>query len=90
MTDKKIPVVKCFPISEEQVKLWCPFCETWHVHGFTPDITTRGKSHRVAHCPDPNSPFDDTGYYLRLMTQKEIKEVAGSLEFHQSKKSSSR
>ncbi|MBW2050553.1 MAG: hypothetical protein JRJ09_18810 [Deltaproteobacteria bacterium] len=77
----KIPVVKCFRSGETTVKFWCPFCEEWHVHGFTEDVTVRGKSHRLAHCRVAESPFKVRGYYLRLMSKREINEIAqGSMK----------
>lgn len=35
----------------------CAHCRVWHYHGAAP-------GHRVAHCPDPRSPFKETGYTL--------------------------
>jgi len=75
------PVLKCFPINADQVKAWCPFCKKWHIHGYTDDIKNNKSSHRVAHCTVENSPFKKTeGYTLKIMSKKERKEIAKSLE----------
>ena len=49
------------------LKMWCCWCDTWHYHG-------DGYGHRVAHCYDKNSPYNDTGYWLTdpaKLTQKD-------------------
>lgn len=40
------------------LKVWCPFCVKWHIHGW-------GFGHRSAHCSTESSPFKETGYFLR-------------------------
>ena len=54
------------------VRVWCPYCVTWHYHGYD---TGNKKEHRVTHCSnlrirgqytDADSPFRETGYYLKL------------------------
>lgn len=40
---------------------WWVYCESeqrFHFHGI-------GEGHRVAHCVDPRSPYNQTGYHLR-------------------------
>ena len=39
------------------LQVWCKYCNRNHLHGF-------GYGHRVAHCPDPDSPYRTTGYIL--------------------------
>jgi hypothetical protein len=73
---KTRPVLKCFPTGAGQVKAWCPYCNKWHFHDQTPDITSRSRSHREAHCENGNSPFRDGGYCLRLFTKEEIRELS--------------
>jgi len=71
---KKTPVLKCYR-KGGQLKAWCPFCATWHLHGAGSGLGPREKSHRVAHCTEPDSPFRQTGYYLQMMTKKELAEI---------------
>ena len=40
------------------LSVWCKHCRRWHGHSL-------GDGHRVAHCHDRSSPYDDTGYILR-------------------------
>ena len=37
--------------------VWCRSCRRYHWHG-------QPAGHRVAHCPDRNSPYDAIGYTL--------------------------
>lgn len=83
---EKIPLLRCFPVSDAQVAAWCPFCEKWHLHGFTDEIKERKKAHRVAHCSDFDSPLRETGYYLKLMTKADVKRIGESLEFYPPRK----
>ncbi|MEW5734853.1 MAG: hypothetical protein AB1921_08355 [Thermodesulfobacteriota bacterium] len=71
-----LPVLKCFPVSKKEVQAWCPFCQTWHIHGLTDDLLAKKKSHRTAHCQNPApSPFAGKGYLLKMVTKKEMKEL---------------
>jgi len=40
-------------------RVWCDFCDCWHNHGID-------AGHRVAHCHDKDSPYQDTGYTLGM------------------------
>ncbi|MCF8126860.1 MAG: hypothetical protein K9J51_11620 [Desulfotignum sp.] len=73
------PILKCFPINKEQVKAWCPFCNKWHIHGYTDDIKENKASHRTEHCLSPDSPFKN-GYRLKKLTQKEKKEFIDNID----------
>ncbi|MEM6468067.1 MAG: hypothetical protein AAF802_00755 [Planctomycetota bacterium] len=42
-----------------RLRVFCPHCEVWHYHG--PRL-----GHREAHCHDPASPFERTGYNLQM------------------------
>jgi len=83
---KKIPIVKGYlienPSSEKGWRLfrfWCPHCRYYHQHGFPPaeEYNSRSKyeEHRAAHCTNMDSPFRDTGYFLRPFTAKELQET---------------
>ena len=45
--------------SHHQLKVWCKYCERYHAHGFP-------EGHRAAHYTNPNSPYNKTGYYIKL------------------------
>jgi len=47
-----------------QVRVWCEFCNRYHYHGW-PDPTAR-MTHRVTHCINPTSPYQETGYYIEV------------------------
>ena len=40
-------------------RVWCAHCCRWHQHG-------AGEGHREAHCHDPASPYERSGYNLAL------------------------
>lgn len=66
--DKEIPTLAVFDIGHfpsggKYAQVWCPFCNKPHTHS----VPIGKNEHRVAHCHDtPNSPFRNTGYYLRV------------------------
>lgn len=63
----KIPILLAYPNTDNQVKVWCPFCRAWHYHGAL-------NGHRVAHCGhDSGSPFVETGYFIRVVNEKGVK-----------------
>lgn len=70
MKDQKMPVFKCFGRESDvfMFKFWCPFCQTWHLHGY-------GIGHRAAHCHDSSSPFDMTGYIIKPYTKAELLDI---------------
>ena len=79
-----IPVLKCYPIGNGQVKAWCPFCKEWHIHGHGEKITSaKSLGHWNAECHDKNSPFHARGYYLKLMSKKEIADISAGLKFYE-------
>lgn len=46
--------------NEKQLKVWCPFCKKYHIHGYDPE---EKEIRRFAHCKD-KTPFTDTGYII--------------------------
>jgi len=58
------------------IAVWCPWCKRFHTHGWDPAEDARVASHRVAHCHDPASPFDDGGYFISVW-RKSDPEYAG-------------
>jgi len=67
----KRPVLKCF-MNTKTVSAWCPFCQEWHTHGRDWDLELGRRSHRCAHCTNPESPFLATGYYLKIVNKTEM------------------
>jgi hypothetical protein len=57
---KNPPVLRAFPVGKDQVRVWCPYCAVWHVHG------AANLGHRTAHCYTEDSPFKQTGYIVQL------------------------
>ncbi|ODJ70254.1 hypothetical protein FM106_14965 [Brachybacterium faecium] len=45
--------------SNSTVKVWCPFCEEYHVHA-------KKEGHFSSHCFIESSPFKNTGYFIKL------------------------
>ncbi len=50
------------------LKVWCPFCRRWHLHGW-------GFGHRSAHCDQIDGPFQATGYKLKAASRTVSKAV---------------
>jgi hypothetical protein len=46
----------------------CPFCKTWHLHGI-------GNGPRVDHCTNPESPFKQHGYFIKMLPKAELREI---------------
>ena len=71
----KIPVIKCLPRDDCSggLMFWCPFCKEWHYHG-------KDDGHRIAHCTGYDSPFDQTGYELRMMSKKELRNIRKAID----------
>ncbi len=59
--DEQIPIVECIPRTDwpDGLRFYCVFCNKYHLHG-------DGEGHRVAHCHNGDSPFDKTGYILKI------------------------
>ena len=74
---KNLPVLKGFLIKGNKIKVWCPYCNNWHIHTYTHwelepwDIEKFGSS-RTAHC-SKNSPFGERGYIIKRFSQDEIR-----------------
>ena len=68
--DIDCPVLLAEPTGYGQWRVWCPFCQHYHVHGMT-------EGHRTAHCSG-GSPFSETGYYIMLASEYE-RRVNGGL-----------
>ncbi len=56
--EEGIPILLAIADGEGRLSAWCPYCAKMHHHG-------QGDGHRVAHCNDPGSPFQKTGYILK-------------------------
>ena len=84
-TEKKfIPTLKGFVRKDPRgdlIFVWCPYCESFHQHGAM-DVDSRMKHHRAAHCFDrpgkTESPFIETGYYIKPFSKKDLALGRGS------------
>jgi hypothetical protein len=69
----------------ERVSFWCPFCLRYHYHGTGGEPSRKGGflnyGHRVAHCQNPDSPFKESGYYLKAKPR--TKDSAGKGATHE-------
>jgi len=77
---KLMPTLKGF-LTGNQIVVWCPFCGVFHIHGW-PVNSSMEKNHRVAHCfpkyidhQEILSPLDETGYYIKPFTKRELKKM---------------
>ena len=50
------------PAIVSQIKVWCEYCDKYHVHGFT-------EGHRAAHYSNQKSPYLQTGYFIKLESE---------------------
>ncbi len=67
-----IPIFKAIRKNAYQMKMFCPFCQHWHSHGYSTEL-----GHRSQHCGDQriggkykrasDSPYAHTGYYILLI-----------------------
>ncbi|RJQ58021.1 MAG: hypothetical protein C4530_11450 [Desulfobacteraceae bacterium] len=98
MTDQK-PIGKALPVLRGVAKggsliVWCPFCNTFHSHGWKEGQRWNRLEHRVSHCVQCRpgsytalygSPFTATGYMigeLEMNRQDPNSIVARYLEEH--------
>ncbi len=61
--ENNIPVILCEERTDlpfdEAMKFYCDFCKKYHFHGL-------GEGHRIAHCHNDKSPFNEKGYIITL------------------------
>lgn len=67
---KHLPVLLGFErsASTNALSVWCPYCCEWHNHG-------KETGHVVAHCIDIDSPFKETGYYIKKITKRDMERL---------------
>lgn len=77
MSNNNIPIVKGFIVrgSITKFRFYCPFCDTFHTHCWE---YGRTKQYRTAHCGNTKgeSPFSETGYYIKLFTSAQTKRLS--------------
>ena len=56
---ERIPELISEKTRHNQIKVWCEYCNRYHVHGLP-------EGHRVARCTNQKSPYLKTGYYIKL------------------------
>jgi len=59
--DPTIPTLPAYDVGDGDgcLVVWCLYCAKFHQHG-------SGGGHRVAHCIEESSAYQDSGYYLIL------------------------
>lgn len=57
----KPPVLVAEPAGPGRVKVWCPHCAVFHVHG-----SGGSRGHVLGHCVRPDSPYLRIGYVIAL------------------------
>ena len=62
-------------IDGRSLRVDCDYCKKQHIHGLTDDLLAGQKSHRSAHCPDPDSPYKKSGYYIQIAIKKEPEDM---------------
>lgn len=58
------------------VYVWCPYCAKWHNHSWDAGSNRRAVAHRVAHCFKEDSPFKQTGYFIRIDSRVALAKLA--------------
>jgi hypothetical protein len=58
------PIMGCLEFENHYV-FWCPHCESIHWHG-------NSEGHRTVHCEKKDSPFSQTGYWLKKIGDFEL------------------
>lgn len=61
------------------VKVFCKYCKKKHRHGLTPDLLAGENSHRSSHCNNFDSPYQTTGYYIKLVTKNKLAIVQNTI-----------
>ena len=62
-----MPILPGWPTKDgKQVRVMCVFCGHFHFHGLSQEERDGALGHRVAHCHNPDSPYNESGYYIRV------------------------
>ena len=84
MNHKKenIPMLIGFIVGNKHptIHVWCPYCQTLHIHGATEDVYSRKGGHRIAHCFAKDSPFKKSSYYIKVMPIKFMQKFKKDME----------
>ena len=56
------------------IKVYCPYCDLWHTHGWDDTIRAGKVSHRGAHCNE--GPFKNGGYYIAPFRKRDFKHLS--------------
>jgi len=74
---KNSPVLKGFilqgrTLDNQQILVWCPYCQRFHIHGWSIKENPKGKpEHRYSHCGSDKMPH----YYVKPFTLTELKKI---------------
>ena len=70
LNEDGIPIVYCRDDGIVHYYFFCKYCQEIHHHGRGYD--GEGEGHRCAHCGDNFSPYEKTGYILKLDPEKSL------------------
>jgi hypothetical protein len=56
--------------SGRTIRVFCPYCDTFHTHGWPEGTSPRAIEHRNAHCHTAN-PYRESGYYIALFKRED-------------------
>jgi hypothetical protein len=72
-TETDAPVLRGVLIRPGQIKVYCPNCNDYHLHGWPPGTADDALEHRRPHCFHPhriNGMFAETGYHIALEVKR--------------------
>lgn len=61
---------------DHYARAWCPWCRKWHQHGWPAGSSRHTAQHRAAHCTNEDSPFNATGYFIRIPSRADLERDA--------------
>lgn len=68
---RHLPILLGFERSNisRALSVWCPYCSEWHNHG---EEMGHVIAHVIAHCIDLDSPFKESGYYIKKISKRDM------------------
>jgi len=72
---KGIPVLRGF-VSEDRkmINVWCPYCQKFHYHGWSPETPSWAVEDRAPHCFVRPNPFTEgRGYWIGEITTAQLR-----------------
>lgn len=70
---KGYPVLRGFTSGDRKmINVFCPFCDRYHYHGWTPETPSWAVEHRSPHCAPRNETFEK-GYFIGEITTAKLR-----------------